>query len=57
VLLAVAAGERPFTDPHREWCVGEAMVLSGFEFTPIELIQQGDAAIAGIIVKARKLTA
>jgi hypothetical protein len=56
VLLAVAAGGRPFTDPHREWCVGEAMVLSGFEFTPIELIQKGDAAIAQIIVTARKLT-
>jgi ribosomal 50S subunit-associated protein YjgA (DUF615 family) len=57
VLMAVAAGARNFTDAHREWCVGEAMVLSGFEYTPVELIQQGDAAIAEIIVKARKLTA
>jgi ribosomal 50S subunit-associated protein YjgA (DUF615 family) len=57
VLMAVAAGSRKFTDAHREWCVGEAMVLSGFEYTPVELIQQGDAAIAEIIVKARKLTA
>lgn len=53
MLKAVAAGTRKFTDAHREWCVGEAMVLSGFEFTPIELIQQGDAAIATIIVDAR----
>jgi len=57
VLVAVAAGTRNFTDAHREWCVGEAMVLSGFEFTPIELIQQGDAAIATIIATARKLIA
>jgi ribosomal 50S subunit-associated protein YjgA (DUF615 family) len=57
VLMAVAAGSRKFSDAHREWCVGEAMVLSGFEYTPVELIQQGDAAIAEIIVKARKLTA
>ena len=57
LLMAVAAGSRKFSDSHREWCVGEAMVLSGFEFTPVELIQQGDAAIAEIIVKARKLTA
>lgn len=57
VLMAIAAGTRKFTDAHREWCVGEAMVLSGFEFTPVELIQQGDAAIAQIIVHARKLTA
>ena len=53
MMQAVAAGTRKFTDAHREWCVGEAMVLSGFEFTPIELIQQGDAAIAQIIVDAR----
>ncbi len=56
MLKAVAAGTRKFTDTHREWCVGEAMVLSGFEFTPIELIQQGDAAIAEIIVQARSKT-
>ena len=57
VLIAIAAGARKFSDAHREWCVGEAMVLSGFEFTPIELIEQGDAAIATIITTARKLTA
>ena len=54
MMLAIAAGTRPFTDAHREWCVGEAMVLSGFQFTPIELLEQGDAAIAQIIVDARK---
>jgi len=53
-LLEIAAGNRTFSAAHREWCVGEAMVLSGFEFTPMELIQQGDAAIARIIVDARK---
>ena len=29
------------------------MVLSGFEFTPMELIEQGDAHIARIIATAR----
>jgi hypothetical protein len=53
-LGAVAAGARRFTDPQREWCVGEAMVLSGFQFTPMELIEQGDARIASLIVDARR---
>jgi hypothetical protein len=53
-MSAVAAGARRFTDAQREWCVGEAMVLSGFKFTPMELIEQGDARIAKLIVEARR---
>jgi hypothetical protein len=53
VLAAIAAGARQFTQAQREWCVGEAMVLSGFEYTPMELIEQGDAQIARIIASAR----
>ena len=30
------------------------MVLSGFQFTPVELIAKGDAAIAKVIVDSRK---
>ena len=30
------------------------MVLSGFQFTPVELIAKGDRAIAQMIVDARK---
>ena len=30
------------------------MVLSGFQFTPVELIAKGDSAIAQMIVDARK---
>ena len=52
VLAAVAAGGRRFTNSQREWCVGEAMVLSGFQLTPMELIEQGDAKIAEIIRSA-----
>ena len=52
-LAAIAAGARQFTQAQREWCVGEAMVLSGFEYTPMELIEQGDANIARIIAGAR----
>ena len=53
VLTAVAAGARKFTSGQREWSIGEAMVLSGFQFTPMELIEQGDPSIAAIIVKSR----
>jgi hypothetical protein len=34
--------------------VGEAMVLSGFQLTPMELIEQGDAQIAKIISDGQK---
>ena len=30
------------------------MVLSGFQYTPVELLAKGDAAIARVIVDARK---
>jgi len=54
VLATVMAGARGFTNAQREWCVGEAMVLSGFAFTPMELIEQGDASIAKIIADAQR---
>jgi hypothetical protein len=54
VLATVAAGARRFTNAQREWCVGEAMVLSGFQLTPMELIEQGDAKIAKIITEAQR---
>ena len=54
VIALVAAGSRRFTNAQREWSVGEAMVLSGFQLTPMELIEQGDAKIAKIISDAQK---
>jgi len=54
VLATVMSGGRGFTNAQREWCVGEAMVLSGFAFTPMELIEQGDAKIAKIIADAQR---
>lgn len=53
ILKAVADGLRPFSKEQREWSVGEAMVLSGFQYTPVELIDKGDSHIARIIVDAR----
>lgn len=54
LLAAVAAGAAVLSKEQREWCVGEAMVLTGFQYTPVELIELGDAAIARKIVEARK---
>ena len=54
ILAIVAAGARQLTNAQREWCIGEAMVLSGFQFTPMELIEQGDAAMAKIITEAKR---
>lgn len=53
VLAAVAAGARKFSDRQREWSVAEAMVLSGFQYTPVELLEMGDVHIATVIVGAR----
>ncbi len=54
LLAAVAASAAVLSKEQREWCVGEAMVLTGFQYTPVELIERGDAAIAKIIVDARR---
>lgn len=54
LLAAAAAGATQFTKEQREWCVGEAMVVTGFQFTPVELIAKGDAAVARLILDARK---
>lgn len=53
ILQAVVAGTRMFTDAQREWCVGEAMVLSDFQITPVELLARGDSEIARIILKSK----
>lgn len=54
LLGAAAAGAANFTSEQREWCVGEAMVLTGFQYTPVELLEKGDAHVARLIVDARK---
>ncbi len=54
LLTAAAAGAATFTREQREWCVGEAMVLTGFQFTPVELLEKGDSHIAQLILQARQ---
>lgn len=50
LLQAVASGQRTLSSQHREWCIGEAMVLTGFQRTPVQLLEQGDAALARLVL-------
>ena len=52
-LEAVMEGRRALTREQREWCVGEAMVLTGFMHTPVQLLEKGEAALARIILDAK----
>lgn len=52
VLEAVAAQQRPFTKEQREWSVAECLALTGWQFTPIELIEKGDAWMAQRLIAA-----
>jgi len=54
LLAAAAAGAATLSKEQREWCVGEAMVLTGFQYTPVELLEKGDSHIAKLIVSARQ---
>jgi hypothetical protein len=50
VLKAVVAGARALTREQREWCIGEAMISTGFQFTPVELLEKGDVHLAGLVL-------
>lgn len=55
VLQDVAAGSRALTREEREWCLTEAMVLSGFRQTPVQLIENGEPALAKMILAGSPL--
>ena len=50
LLQAVADGKRAFTPEQREWCVSEAMVLTGVQRTPVDLVKDGEAALAKLVL-------
>jgi hypothetical protein len=50
-LQAVASGQRTLGREEREWCIGEAMVLSGFQKTPAQLLAEGEPALARLILE------
>jgi hypothetical protein len=51
VLEAVIAGQRKFTKAQLEFSIAEAMVLTGWAQTPLELMQQGEPWLAELILK------
>lgn len=50
ILKAVANGTRRLSDDQRNWAVGEGMVLSDFQLTPVELVELGDQRLAQLIL-------
>ena len=46
VLEAVLAGKRQFNKLQLEFTIGEVMVLTGWEMTPIELLEKGEQWLA-----------
>jgi hypothetical protein len=51
-LQDIAEGRRVLSRDERDWCIGEAMVLSGFQKTPAELLANGQPALARLILDA-----
>ncbi len=51
VLEAVIAGERRFSKAQLEFSIAEAMVLTGWQQTPLELLEQGEPWLASLILK------
>jgi len=50
VLEAVIAGERQFTKAQLEFSLSEAMVLCGWELTPLEIMEKGEPWLAKLLL-------
>jgi hypothetical protein len=57
VLEAVIAGERRFTKAQMEFSVSEAMVLTNWELTPLEIMEKGEPWLAELILKSHSTPA
>jgi acetyl/propionyl-CoA carboxylase alpha subunit len=51
VLEAVIAGERQFTKAQLEFSLSEAMVLCGWELTPLEIMHKGEPWLAKLLLE------
>jgi hypothetical protein len=51
VLEAVIAGQRRFTKPQLEFSLSEAIVLTNWELTPLEIMEKGEPWLADLILK------
>ena len=50
VLEMVKAGERVFNKAQREFAVAEAMIVTGWQYTPVELLERGESWLAGVLL-------
>lgn len=50
VLELVKAGQRGFNKAQREFAVAEAMIVTGWQFTPVELLDRGEPWLAGLLL-------
>lgn len=50
VLERVKTGERAFTKAQREFAVAEAMIVTGWQYTPVELLERGEAWLATLLL-------
>ena len=57
LLRAVANGTAVLSNEHRDWCLAEALVLTGFERTPVQLMEDGEAALAALILAGKPVPA
>ena len=51
VLEMVKAGERSFNKAQREFAVAEAMIVTGWQYTPVELLDRGERWLAGLLLQ------
>lgn len=57
VLEAVIAGERQFTKAQLEFTIAEAMVLTGWQMTPLELTEKGQPWLAQLVLDNQSASA
>ncbi|MBK6725946.1 MAG: hypothetical protein IPG63_01590 [Xanthomonadales bacterium] len=56
VLLSISRHKRRFTEAQREWCVGEALIRSGFTINPSDFLAGGDHAMALYMLESETTT-
>lgn len=56
VLELVKAGQRGFNKAQREFAVAEAMIVTGWQFTPVELLGRGEPWLAGLLLDPESAT-
>lgn len=51
VIEQVASGEARFSDAQRDWVIGEALSLTDWQLSPVELLAKGDAWLARLLLE------